>query len=142
MTKNSFSTKKNYFRQKFRFFSNIYILSQHFQHKIWTTSSLYKDSLPIISKDVHPAPDHNACHALQEQSYSYSIPKTPTKKSGDQATFPATNMGVIAIAVNGVPVFNPYDRECCDAGLFEFTNLDLCYAHPASRGNYHYHVFS
>ena len=51
-------------------------------------------------------------------------------------------MGVIGIAKNGVPIYNPYDIKCCDAGLYEFTGLDLCYAHPARRGNYHYHVFS
>ena len=32
-------------------------------------------------------PDHNACHALTEQNYRYTITKTPKKKSGNQSSF-------------------------------------------------------
>ena len=32
-------------------------------------------------------PDHNACHALNEQDYSYTITKTPKLKTGNQESF-------------------------------------------------------
>ena len=65
------------------------------------------------------------------------------KAGTPDSTWPATNMGAVGFAINGVPIFNPYDGECCDAGLYELTSLDACYAHPAgSNGNYHYHVHS
>jgi len=51
-------------------------------------------------------------------------------------------MGIIGYAINGVAIFNPYDALCCDAGLYEFTTLDMCYAHPQGTGKYHYHVYS
>ena len=83
-------------------------------------------------------------------------------KSGDPETFPATNMGAIGFAINGVPIYNPYDSQCCDAGknkyflylnfnfsftsnlgLYELEFLDLCYAHPnGPNGMYHYHTWS
>ena len=71
-------------------------------------------------------PDHNACRSINEMNYSYTIPRVPTKKTGDQSTFRATNMGVIGLAINGVPIFNPYDRSCCDAGWKNiFLSLNL-----------------
>ena len=72
-------------------------------------------------------------------------------------------MGEVGFAFNGAAIFNPYDRYCCDAGLYELRNaflivhifnhnreknaksaLDMCYAHPnGDRGSrYHYHVWS
>lgn len=94
-------------------------------------------------------PDHNACAGppnsqILEQNYSYSIPRTPTLKAGTpDSSWESTNFGAIGFALNGVPIFNPYDAECCDAGLYELTSLDACYAHPAPQeGNYHYHVHS
>lgn len=94
-------------------------------------------------------PDHNSCagppnSAITAQSYSYTIPRNPVMKSGTpDATWTATNMGAVGFAINGVPIFNPYDSSCCDAGLYELTSLDACYAHPTpTQGNYHYHVHS
>ena len=72
--------------------------------------------------------------AVIEGSYSYRIPRTPVKKAGDQSTFSATNMAAVGFALNGVPIYNPYDSSCCDAGLYELTALDLCYAHPNGVG--------
>ena len=92
----------------------------------------------------------------------------PQKRSGNPGSFSSTNMGIIGFATNGVPIFNPYDSSCCDAGLYELTALDMCYAHPngtrnqflaifwvakdqlwvkyglktGERGQYHYHVGS
>ena len=43
-------------------------------------------------------------------------------------------MGEIGFALNGVPIYNPYDVDCCDAGLYELNGLDLCYAHPNGPG--------
>ena len=32
-------------------------------------------------------------------------------------------MGAIGFALNGVPIYNAYDGECCDAGLYELVGL-------------------
>ena len=33
-------------------------------------------------------------------------------------------MGTVGFALNGVPIFNPYDSKCCDAGTYELTVRD------------------
>eukprot|EP00058_Branchiostoma_floridae_P020441 XP_002605931.1 hypothetical protein BRAFLDRAFT_124891 [Branchiostoma floridae] len=45
--------------------------------------------------------------------------------------------GPIGMAVNGVPIFNPFNINCQDA--VENEVLDSCDGHPAQRGDYHYH---
>ena len=82
-----------------------------------------------------------------EMNYEYAIPLNPVKRSGwfsnyfllrdlfnqhkvenltlgDTSSFPATNMGTVGFALNGVPIFNPYDSKCCDAGTYELTARD------------------
>ena len=34
-------------------------------------------------------------------------------------------MGEVGFAFNGATIFNPYDRYCCDAGLYELRNAFL-----------------
>jgi len=72
-------------------------------------------------------PDHNACtrNDVNEASYEYRIVKNPKKKSGDQKTFPASNMGAIGLALNGVPIFNGYDSRVSAFGYlvhYVYTN--------------------
>ena len=103
------------------------------------------DSFTITSNGI---PDHNACAApprstVEETDRTYTIPTKPEYKDGDPEDFAATNMGVVGFAMNGVPIFNPYDSSCCDAGLYELSAVDLCYAHPNGEGGqYHYHLWS
>ena len=103
------------------------------------------DSFTITSNGI---PDHNACAApprstVEETDRTYTIPTKPQYRDGDPEDFAATNMGVVGFAMNGVPIFNPYDSSCCDAGLYELSAVDLCYAHPnGAGGQYHYHVWS
>ena len=78
---------------------------------------LYSGSNGYIIKNPH-------------KDYTYFIPMNPQKRSGNPGSFSSTNMGIIGFATNGVPIFNPYDSSCCDAGLYELTALDMCYAHP------------
>ena len=33
-------------------------------------------------------------------------------------------MGAIGFALNGVPIYNPYNGRCCDAGTYELTVWD------------------
>ncbi|XP_078608715.1 uncharacterized protein LOC144880451 [Branchiostoma floridae x Branchiostoma japonicum] len=70
---------------------------------------------------------------LTEQSHTFRIPVTPTTAS----TPGCLGMGPIGMAVNGVPIYNPFNRECQDA--VENEVLDACDGHPAERGDYHYH---
>lgn len=101
------------------------------------------DSFRIQSNGI---PDHNACTApprstVDSMSYDYQIPLKPQKLPAMPTE--STNMGVVGFAKNGVPIFNPYDSSCCDAGIYELEDLDLCYAHPNGPGGaYHYHTWS
>ncbi|CAH1269352.1 Hypp4154 [Branchiostoma lanceolatum] len=70
---------------------------------------------------------------VREQSYTWRIPVTPTPASSPGCL----GMGPIGMAVNGVPIFNPFNINCLDA--VENEVLDACDGHPAQRGNYHYH---
>ncbi|HEC65344.1 MAG TPA: YHYH protein [bacterium] len=50
------------------------------------------------------------------------------------------SMGMIAITLNGVAVFNAFDAAGRDAPAYEI--LDKCDGHPESSGQYHYHNYS
>ncbi len=71
------------------------------------------------------------------------LPLNPIKASN----VTPTPMGPIAIAINGVALFNPKSAETRQNGATIFyenavTNefgLDRCYGHPAMIGEYHYH---
>jgi len=93
-------------------------------------------------------PDHNACakppkSTIGKSDYKFRIPREP-KLKGLNDSYRSNNMGEVGFGFNGVAIFNPYDRYCCDAGLYELSALDMCYAHPnGDRGSrYHYHVWS
>ena len=87
--------------------------------------------------------DANACHEtyldaiqnpnhIQAQSYSFAIPLSPDTS---QAVMPG---GPVGFAVNGVPIFSNAAAPGDDI-FMEVATFDRCGAHPAMRGDYHYH---
>jgi hypothetical protein len=85
-------------------------------------------------------PGHNP-NPIEEQDETYYIPLDPKVNpahvalSGDNNH--ALNMGPIAVAVNGVVFFNPFDALMTDASNI----MDRCCGHPNQDGQYHYHKY-
>ncbi len=81
------------------------------------------------------------------QSYSFTIPTTPT-----QAAAPTdTSLGTIGLMISGAALFNPYEGDnstVAAASNFTVKNsqgqdvafLDSCSGHPTPMGEYHYHA--
>lgn len=74
-------------------------------------------------------------NTIASQNITLTIPVNPTVA----ATHAATPMGVMGVALNGVPFFNQYA-----AGGSPLTNeinsFDQWWGHPQMSGMYHYHV--
>src|SRR6185312_9623209 len=73
---------------------------------------------------------------ILKQNYRFFIPREP--KKGAQTT--PTPFGPIGVATNGIPFYNPYNREGRDAVFGPFAEIfDSCCGHPDQAGRYHYH---
>ena len=72
---------------------------------------------------------------ISTQSITLKIPVAPTVSS----THPATPMGVIGVALNGIPFFNQYAAGGSPLGA-EMNSFDQWWGHPQNTGMYHYHV--
>lgn len=74
-------------------------------------------------------------NTIATQNITLKIPVNPTSA----ATHAATPMGVMGVALNGIPFFNQYA-----AGGSPLTNemngFDQWWGHPQNTGMYHYHV--
>ncbi|XP_062503389.1 uncharacterized protein LOC134180282 isoform X2 [Corticium candelabrum] len=88
----------------------------------------------------------NNPNTIQQQSYSWTIPRNPTKKASIPASvvddFSALPMGPIGFALNGVPFFNLYNNmheDAVNTNSSGYEVMDLCHGHPDQRGAYHYH---
>lgn len=73
---------------------------------------------------------------ISVQAYTMTIPSKP----GAASTHEATELGPIGMALNGVAIFNNNEmgNVALDAGTL--TSFDGAGAHPAQKGDYHYHV--
>jgi hypothetical protein len=77
-------------------------------------------------------------NALQEQSYVWTLPRTPTMASSTTAV---PLVGPAAVAVNGLPIFGPTEAPqdgSRDPYLDEI--VDYCNGHTAPGGVYHFHA--
>jgi hypothetical protein len=79
---------------------------------------------------------------IQELDATYHIPLNPVRKSKSLAidkrnTNRALPMGAIAIAINGVVFYNPFDASSMDATSI----MDRCCGHPSPDNRYHYHKY-
>ena len=72
---------------------------------------------------------------ILSQSLTYKIPLTPS----ESPTKPATPLGPIGVAINGVPLFNQYAGPGTPL-TNEINSFDQYNGHPQQSGSYHYHV--
>lgn len=87
---------------------------------------------PIQRQDPAFQIDRNP-NAIVSQSIRFVLPVTPAPAA--QAS--CLPMGIIGVALNGVPIFNALDDAGRDAVAHEVQ--DRCHGHPQGRGLYHYH---
>ncbi|HEX8119941.1 MAG TPA: YHYH protein [Solirubrobacteraceae bacterium] len=95
--------------------------------------NLTTGTFPIASDDDAYQYDRNP-NAIAAQSLSYRLPAAPRRASRASCLSP----GPIAIAVNGVPIFDGLDATNRDAVAHE--TQDACGGHPERTGSYHYHA--
>ena len=69
------------------------------------------------------------------QTITFTIPMNPTV----DASHPATPLGPIGVAINGVPLFNQYAGPSQPL-TSEIISFDQYAGHPQQTGQYHYHV--
>ena len=99
------------------------------------------DELLIVRSDGIPDhetgqfPNRRNPNTIRKQDYTFRIPRHP-KPADKVGRLP---MGPIGVALNGVPFYNPYNREGEDAALNEV--FDECCGHPDPLGRYHYHIY-
>ncbi len=74
-------------------------------------------------------------NTIAAQNITLKIPANPVVA----ATHAATPMGVIGVALNGVPLFNQYAAGGSPL-TNEMTSFDKYWGHPQMSGMYHYHV--
>ncbi len=74
-------------------------------------------------------------NTISTQSITLKIPVNPVVA----ATHAATPMGVMGVALNGVPLFNQYAAGGSPLSG-EITSFDQWWGHPQMTGMYHYHV--
>ncbi len=97
---------------------------------------VHSDGLP--DHETAKFPNRNNPNSIQKQDYRFVIPRTP-KKAEKPVKLP---MGPIGVAVNGIPFYNPYNREGNDAVQGPFAEVfDSCCGHPDQLGRYHYHKY-
>lgn len=94
---------------------------------------VHSDGIP--DHETGKFPNAHNPNAIREQNYTFKIPRHP--KPADHVT--KLPMGPIGVAINGVPFYNPYNREGEDAAKVEV--FDECCGHPDPLGRYHYHIY-
>jgi len=75
-------------------------------------------------------------NTIATQNFTFKIPVNPTVA----ANHTATPLGLIGVALNGVPLYNQYARPNNQALTNEINSFDKYYGHPQQSGQYHYHV--
>lgn len=104
----------------------------------FTDTHMIVESDGIPTHKVGEFPNPTNPNRITRQSYRFKIPLKPVRA---EKTTP-TPMGPIGVAVNGVPFYNPYNREGNDAVAGPFAEVfDSCCGHPDQLGRYHYHKY-
>jgi len=94
------------------------------------------DGIPTHKTANYPNRDNP--NRILKQNYRFQIPLRPRK--AEQTT--PLPMGPIGVAINGIPFYNPYNREMRDAVTGPFAEVfDSCCGHPDPMGRYHYHKY-
>lgn len=83
-----------------------------------------------------PFPGRGNPNSVRPQAYQFRIPMAP-REAERAAPLP---MGPVAVALNGIPFYNPYNAEGRNAVEGAYAEVfDSCSGHPDLRGRYHYH---
>lgn len=90
---------------------------------------------PIQTSDPVHVWDANP-NSIGAHTISFVLPSAPTVA----AVSSCTSMGMIGVALDGVPIFNGLDGGGRDAVAHEAQ--DTCGGHPQQQGHYHYHSIS
>ncbi|XP_035686860.1 uncharacterized protein LOC118423059 [Branchiostoma floridae] len=96
------------------------------------TITIVSNAIPDHATPVYPNPENP--FPIVPQNVQITIPKNP--QVANHST--CLNMGAVGVAINGVPIYNPFSLECRDANVYEV--LDQCDGHPSPQGEYHYHI--
>ena len=95
---------------------------------------VHSDGIP--DHDTGPFP--NAAQPQHRSASRTTRSKSPASRSGRRRS-PERRWGRSAWPINGVPFYNPYNREGEDAAKVEV--FDDCCGHPDPMGRYHYHIY-
>ena len=116
----------------------MFSISTEGNRRMFTGNSLPTDhntgTYPISSKDDAYQYDRNP-NTIKENDLDFSLPTNP-----ELASAASCASGTVAIALNGVPIFNGFDAGGRDAVAHEIQ--DSCDGHPQIAGQYHYHDMS
>jgi hypothetical protein len=97
---------------------------------------VHSDGIPTHKTGTFPNRDNP--NRIRKQDYVFKIPRRPNL-AARPTKLP---MGPIGVAINGVPFYNPYNREGNDAVEGPFAEVfDSCCGHPDQLGRYHYHKY-
>ncbi|XP_035687676.1 uncharacterized protein LOC118423577 [Branchiostoma floridae] len=96
------------------------------------TITIVSNAIPDHATPTYPRPGNY--FPIVPQNLRITLPKNP--QVANQTT--CLNMGAVGVAINGVPIYNPFSLECRDASVYE--TLDQCDGHPSPQGEYHYHI--
>lgn len=69
-------------------------------------------------------------------SYQFTFPLTP----GASASPTTPDAGAIGVAINGVPLFSPWDQAATRNHTLDMGELDVCGGHAGRGDDYHYHI--
>ncbi len=104
----------------------------------FTETHMIVESDGIPNHKTATYPNANNPNSILKQNYKFKIPLKP-RIAERPAPLP---MGPIGVAINGIPFYNPYNREGHNAVEGPFAEVfDSCCGHPDPRGRYHYHTY-
>lgn len=101
--------------------------------KRWVFES---NGIPDHDTGEFPVPGKGNPNYIIEQAYRQGVMKEP-EIAAESSCLP---MGPIGMAINGLPLYNPWNSDFDNA--VEGTTrerFDMCQGHPDSKGRYHYH---
>jgi len=102
-------------------------------------SYLYIESTGVPDHDVMVGITHWNAQYVVPQAYTgtnaFRIPLHPVVTS----TPTSTQVGPLGVAVNGVPIFNPYAQDGKTDAVLD-GEMDVCGGHAGRADDYHYHA--
>ncbi|MCH2113232.1 MAG: YHYH protein [Planctomycetes bacterium] len=109
----------------------------------YTNANAYVSSASIPSHTIGPWPGNP--NMPNDRNYTFRIKRNPQPATGNHM---ATPLGAMAVAVNGVALFNALDGRSYrnrnvwhqSAVHWEGQSFDVGKGHPTGHGDYHYHA--